>query len=70
MENNIRLLGFVDDLAQQLNYFDVFLMTSKYEGFGNVFVLAMAAGLPIIARRDTGGPDDLVDSNTGCLFEH
>lgn len=70
MENNIRLLGFVDDLAKQLNNYDVFLMTSRYEGFGNVFVLAMAAGLPIIARRDTGGPDDLVNSDTGLLFEH
>ncbi len=70
MEKNIKLLGFVDDLAQQLNHFDVFLMASKYEGFGNVFVLAMAAGLPIIARRNTGGPDDLINSNTGLLFEH
>lgn len=69
MESNIQLFGFVDDLAQQLNYFDAFLMTSKYEGFGNVFVLAMAAGLPIIARRNTGGPDDLVNPLTGYLFE-
>lgn len=69
MENNIYLAGFVDDLALQLNNFDAFLMTSKYEGFGNVFVLAMAAGLPIIARRNTGGPDDLVNPQTGHLFE-
>lgn len=69
MNDNIFLCGYVDDLSVRLTEFDVFLMTSRYEGFGNVLVLAMAAGLPIIARRNTGGPDDLVNDQTGLLFD-
>lgn len=66
----IFMKGYTDDLLGAFNHYDAFIMSSIYEGFGNVIVLAMAAGLPIIARKDTGGPDDLVTADTGLLFDN
>lgn len=43
--------GHVEDPASRLPGFDVFLLSSDYEGVPAVIVEALAAGLPIIATR-------------------
>ena len=47
---------------------DAFVLPSRYETFGVVFIEAMATGLPVITTR-CGGPEDFVDENCGCLVE-
>ena len=44
---------------------DVFVRSSLSEGFGNVFIQAMAAEIPVIATPVGGIPDFLVDGETG-----
>ena len=60
--------GFVDNLDQKLKHYDALILSSKYEGFGNVIIMAMNAGLPVIAKKNTGGPDDLINHKNGKLF--
>ncbi len=43
-----------------------FVLASKFETFGVVYIEAMAAGLPVIATR-CGGPEDFVDDASGML---
>ena len=38
---------------------DIFVLASRVEGFGLVFIEALAAGKPVIGCRGTGGPEDL-----------
>ena len=44
-----------------------YVMPSRQEGFGLVYLEAMACGKPCIACRDDGGADVVVDGETGIL---
>lgn len=48
---------------------DVFCRPSLSEGLGNVFLEAMAAGLPVIGTKVGGIPDFLVNGETGLFCE-
>ncbi len=62
-----RLLGFVEDVRGVLSAADVFVMPSRWEGFGLAAAEAMAAGLPVIATKVPGLREVVVDGQTGVL---
>ena len=64
-------LGFVDDkqLAEQLRSCRLFALPSKKEGFGLVFLEAMAHGRPCLGAR-AGGIPEVITSETGVLPEY
>jgi phosphatidyl-myo-inositol dimannoside synthase len=49
---------------------DVFVMPSRQEGFGIVFLEAMAAGKPVVASPHGGAPEVVRDGETGFLVEY
>jgi len=51
--NNVKLLGFQEDLAKTLRGFDVFVFPTYWslEGFGMVLLEAMNYGVPIVATN-------------------
>ena len=54
-----------DDLPNYLKAADAFIRPSRTEGFGNSFVEAMAAGIPVIATTAGGIKDFLINENNG-----
>jgi glycosyltransferase involved in cell wall biosynthesis len=63
--------GYIPDeeLPGYYNMADVFIMPSKGEGFGIVFIEAMYYGLPIIAGNKDGSADALLNGRLGLLVD-
>jgi len=66
---NIELLGFVENVADYLAVFDLFIFPSLHEGLGSVLLDAMHFGLPIVATRVGGIPEIVEDGVNGRLIE-
>ena len=64
---NIILPGYQTDLLPELYNADIFIITSKNEGFGRVIVDAMAAGLPVIGTNVGGIPEIITENINGFL---
>lgn len=56
--------GRTDDVADLFRSADVFVLTSRQEGFGLVVFEALASGTPVVAYR-CGGPDRYLEASTG-----
>ena len=69
LNNYVIMPGFIpnDELVDYYNLADVFVMPSKKEGFGFVFIEALACGKPVIAGSRDGSVDALLDGELGIL---
>lgn len=68
---NLDLPGFVADPAPWMAACDLFVLSSRWEGFGHVIVEAMACGAPVVAFDCPHGPADIIrDGETGMLIDN
>ncbi len=69
LADRVQFLGHVSfqRLAAEYRRADVFCLPSRQEGFGIVFLEAMAAGLPIVAARAAAVPEVVADGECGIL---
>ena len=67
VENNIKMLGFVEDPTPLLRMSNAFCMLSRSEGFSNALLEAMACGIPSVVTSVGGNPEAIKDSEDGFL---
>ena len=70
IEDKIVFMGHVEESEKFriLHMCDIYVSTSQHEGFGLVFLEAMACGLPIVCYNHGGQTDFLEDTVTGYLL--
>jgi len=67
VEGYVEFAGHVGDVKTRLEAADIFLMPSKWEGFGLAAVEAMNAGLPLVVS-DVPGLREVVGQDGDCAF--
>jgi len=63
------LCGFRKNPWSYIARADVFALTSRYEGFGNVLVEAMACGVPVVATTSPGTQEIVTTGADGLLVD-
>ena len=69
LEINVQLMGRTMNPAEELSKFDLFVLPSKFEGFGLVLLEAMAFNIPIIASNISIANEVLGEDGAGVFFE-
>lgn len=63
-----RLNGPVADVVKTYTDSSVFVLSSRFEGFGLVLVEAMACGLPVVSFDCPAGPDEIITDGVDGLL--
>lgn len=68
LENSVEFLGGLqnDQVLDLMFRSDAFVLSSRNETFGVVFIEALSQGLPVAATR-CGGPQTIINENNGIL---
>jgi len=61
LSEHVSLVGHVDVLATYYQRADLFILSSDYEGFGNVIVEAMSYGTPVVSTDCPSGPSEILE---------
>ena len=67
LEEEFRFLGQRQDVEALYIASDISMLPSHEEGFSNVILESMRAGLPVVATRVGGNPEAVIDAATGWL---
>ena len=67
LSQNVKFLGFRSDVDGLLGQFDIFVLSSLYEGLPLCILEAMAAGRPIVATDADGTNEVVRNGETGLL---
>jgi glycosyltransferase involved in cell wall biosynthesis len=64
LSERVLFAGYVNDPAACYAAGDLFVLSSRTEGFGNVLVEALAAGIPIVSTDAPHGPREILKDGT------
>jgi glycosyltransferase involved in cell wall biosynthesis len=67
MSDRLMLLGRRNDIPKVLGAFDLFVLSSRREGFPVAILEAMSAGIPIVATDVGGVGEAILNGRTGRL---
>ena len=68
LKDVVHFVGRRADIPDLLAASDIFAMVSQ-EGFGLVFLEAMAASLPVVAERSGGAPEVVIEGESAFLIK-
>lgn len=69
LKDCVQFPGFIENIKAFMKSIDVFVLTSRWEGFGYVLAEAMASSKPIVAYNVSSNPELVINGKTGYLVE-
>jgi len=71
LENTINIMPFSHNIYEEYLKSSIFVLPSRYEGFGLVLIEAMSCGLPCVAFDCPYGPSEIIrDKEDGLIVEN
>jgi len=67
LDENVKLLGFRQDIPEILSLLDLFVLSSSWEGLGTSLLDALASRLPVVATNVGGIPEIIKHGLNGIL---
>jgi glycosyltransferase involved in cell wall biosynthesis len=68
--DHVSFLGFVDNPYPYYYYSDTYILSSRWEGFPNTLLEALACGTKVVATNCKSGPNEIIGNNEyGILAE-
>ncbi|RDC61392.1 N-acetylgalactosamine-N,N'-diacetylbacillosaminyl-diphospho-undecaprenol4-alpha-N-acetylgalactosaminyltransferase [Alteripontixanthobacter maritimus] len=68
LSDDVEFLGFRGDVLSFMGAADMFLLSSRWEGFGNVIVEAMAMETAVISTACPHGPDEIITNGVNGVL--
>jgi glycosyltransferase involved in cell wall biosynthesis len=62
LKGNVQMPGFVENPHAYMARARLFVLSSRWEGFGNVLVEALACGTPVVATDCRSGPGEILEA--------
>ena len=60
IHDKVDFCGFKTNILEYMNSSKALLLTSKWEGFGNVIVESLSLGTPVLSMNCLGGPKEII----------
>jgi glycosyltransferase involved in cell wall biosynthesis len=62
LKDKVSMIGFVIDPYPWFRSADLFVLSSRWEGFGNVIVEALECGVPVVSTDCPSGPAEILEN--------
>ena len=68
IEKLVKFTGYLEDLSDLYSNAEFFVLSSRWEGFGNVVVEALAHDLRVVAFDCPSGPKEIIQGLQDCIL--
>jgi len=68
LKDRVKLVGFIEDVWDKYRGSSLFVLPSKFEGFPNVIIEAMANSVPVISTNCPSGPKEIIEDNVNGVL--